>query len=82
MLMINIKITYCEECFFKPRAEKLREFLKEEFGKNVNVSLEAGPGGVFDVRIKGDLIFSMHKEMRYPTQSEIKDKIQEELRNK
>ena len=79
--MIKVKITYCEECMFRPRAEKIRDIIEKSF-KGVNITLEEGHHGVFDVRLEGDLIFSMHKELRFPSEEEIIDNIKKKTRNK
>ena len=37
----------------------------------IEVQLIAGGGGIFDVEIDGELIFSKHKEGRFPEAEEI-----------
>ena len=43
--------------------------LKEEF--DVDTELIQGSGGVFDVTVDGELIFSKHEHDRFPTNDEI-----------
>lgn len=48
--------------------------LKQEFG--VDSELEPGGGGVFDVTVEGQLLFSKHKEGdRFPHAGEIGERI-------
>ena len=47
--------------------------LKEDFG--IESQLDKGSGGVFDVTVDGDLIFSKHEHDRFPTNDEIVDLI-------
>jgi len=51
--------------------------LKEEFG--AETTLEKGRGGVFDVRLEGDLVFSKHALDRFPEPGEIQDLIREQV---
>ncbi|WP_069806925.1 SelT/SelW/SelH family protein [Vulcanisaeta thermophila] len=68
----NIKITYCRPCGFQGRAIKLADDLLRELGSmGITVTLEPGSGGVFDVYVNNELIFSRHREGRFPESSEL-----------
>lgn len=67
---MNFKIVYCVPCGYITRAEWLKKDLESKFEK-AKVELEGGKGGVFDVFADGELIFSKHKELRFPENEEI-----------
>jgi selenoprotein W-related protein len=52
-----------------PQAASLAARLKENF--DVDAKLIEGAGGIFDVTVDGDLIFSKHDKERFPTDDEI-----------
>lgn len=45
--------------------------LKDEF--SVDAELIAGSGGIFDVKLDGDLLFSKHEKGRFPEEAEVVD---------
>ena len=47
--------------------------LKQEFG--VEAELIHGTGGVFDVRVDGELVFSKHDVGRFPDDGEVEAEI-------
>jgi selenoprotein W-related protein len=47
--------------------------LKKEFG--VDTELIRGTGGVFDVRVDGELVFSKHDVSRFPEDGEVEAEI-------
>jgi len=47
--------------------------LKQEFG--VEAELIRGTGGVFDVRVDGELVFSKHDVGRFPDDGEVEAEI-------
>jgi selenoprotein W-related protein len=54
----------------------LAEELLYTFGLDLGaVTLEPGAGGVFEVSVDGNLIFSMDREGRFPTLDDVKPKI-------
>lgn len=71
---MNIKIVYCVPCNYLPFAEGLKKAI-EGHDKNANVLLEGGKNGILDVYVDNQLIFSKHKEGRYPEIKEILEKV-------
>ena len=71
---MQVKIVYCVPCGYLPFAESLKKAV-EGHAKDVNVILEGGKGGVLDVFVDNKLIFSKHKEGRYPEFKEILEKM-------
>jgi len=53
----------------------LADAIKKEFG--VEPEMIQGSGGVFDVTVDGELIFSKHEVGRFPTHEEVLEKIRE-----
>jgi len=49
----------------------LERELKKEMGRDIEVELIAGTGGVFEVVVEGNLIFSKKKMHRFPEKGEI-----------
>lgn len=70
---MKIDIKYCVPCGHLPRAQGLKSRIEKETG--AEVTLTGGDKGVFDVTVDDKLIFSKHKEGRFPEWDEIKAKI-------
>ena len=66
---MKVDIKYCVPCGFLPRAKELKQQMEKEF--KASVSLTEGDKGVFDVTVNDKLLFSKHKEGRFPTWEEI-----------
>jgi selenoprotein W-related protein len=70
----TLSIEYCTVCNFRGRAAWLaQEVLASHEADLAGVTLVPGRGGVFDVRIDGELVFSQKREGRFPEPREIKD---------
>ncbi|MHC4067714.1 MAG: Rdx family protein, partial [Planctomycetota bacterium] len=52
-----------------PKAASLAEAIKGRF--NVESELIKGGGGIFDVHLNGDLIYSKHETGRFPEHDEV-----------
>ncbi len=61
---MQLKITYCVPCGYLKRVESLKSDL-EKTVKGLNVSLEKGSRGIFDVHADDELIFSKQRESRF-----------------
>ena len=66
---MNIRIEYCVQWNYEPKALSLREDLNEKFG--YWAELIESSGGVFEVTVNGDLIFSKKSLDRFPEDNEI-----------
>ena len=71
---MNITIEYCVQWNYEPRALSLRDALNERFGYWAKL-IESG-GGVFEVTVNGDLIFSKKSLGRFPEHNEIIDLVE------
>ena len=67
----KMSIEYCVEWNYLPKAASLAEAVEAEFG--VKPVLIKSGGGVFEVEVDGDLVFSKKKEFRFPQHQEIID---------
>ena len=71
---MNITIEYCIQWNYKPRALSLRDALNERFG--YWAELIESDGGVFEVTVNGDLIFSKKQLSRFPEHNEVIDLVE------
>ena len=74
---MNISIKYCTSWGYYSQALRLREELQNKFSADVEI-LE-GSGGVFEVELNGDSIFSKKELGRFPNENEVIDLIEEVL---
>jgi selenoprotein W-related protein len=76
----RVAITYCSQCRFVLRAGWLAQELLMTFGTDLGeVALVPGTGGVFEVRLDGDLIWSKKDEGRFPDSKDLKQRIRDRL---
>jgi len=54
--------------------------IEKAFGDKVTVNQKTGSGGVFDVIVDDDKIFSKHEQFRFPDNKEILQLIQGRLK--
>ncbi|OGO49854.1 MAG: hypothetical protein A2148_02505 [Chloroflexi bacterium RBG_16_68_14] len=77
---LTLSIEYCAVCNFRGRAAWLaQEVLATHEADLAELTLVPGRGGVFDVRIDGELVFSQKEEGRFPEPREIKDALRARL---
>ena len=67
---MKISIEYCMEWNYEPRALSLRDELLGLFDVE-QVELIESSGGVFEITVNGDLIFSKKELGRFPNLNEI-----------
>ncbi len=76
----SVSIEYCTVCNFRGRAAWLAQELLAAHESDISgVTLVPGRGGVFDVRIDGELVFSEKAAGRFPEPREIKDAVRAKL---
>jgi selenoprotein W-related protein len=72
----TLTIEYCQVCNFRGRAAWLaQEVLAALEPDLAGVTLVPGRGGIFEVRVDGELVFSEKQEGRFPEPREIKDAV-------
>lgn len=74
----RVEIEYCTQCRWLLRAAWLAQELLTTFVDDLGeVALVPGKGGVLEVRIDGQTIFSRAKEGRFPEAKELKQLIRD-----
>ena len=68
---MKISIEYCAMWNYLPNASSLEVELKNNFPQ-ANISLISSGGGVFEISLNGNLIFSKKALNRFPDDGEIK----------
>lgn len=76
----TVSIEYCTVCNFRSRAVWLAQELLAALEQELTgITLVPGRGGVFDVRLGGETVFSQKQAGRFPEPRELKDLIREKL---
>lgn len=76
----RVSITYCTQCHWLLRAAWLAQELLSTFEMELGeVALQPGVGGVFEIRVGGDLIWSRKEEGRFPEAKEIKQRVRDRV---
>ena len=84
MLPVKVVITYCTHCHYGPRAFRLAESLLEQWPSEIeSLTLVPSDGGIFDVEVDGELIFSKAAAGRHAEPGEVEaqfiDRIKSDL---
>lgn len=81
--MVNqprIEIWYCTQCRWLLRAAWMAQELLTTFEVELGeVALVPGTGGIFEVRVDGELIWSRKAEGRFPESKELKQRIRDRV---
>lgn len=73
-----VEITYCTQCRWLLRAAWLAQELLTTFEQDLySVSLKPGSGGIFEISLNGQLIFSRKEAGRFPEAKELKQLIRD-----
>ena len=75
---MKISIEYCAMWNYLPKASSLEVELNDNFPQ-ADISLISSGGGVFEISLNGDLIFSKKALNRFPEDGEIKKLIMDRL---
>ena len=75
---MKVSIEYCSMWNYLPRASGLEVELKSNFA-GIETTLISSSGGVFEVTLNNDLIFSKKELSRFPDNGEIEKLIQAKL---
>ena len=74
---MNIRITYCGMWNYLPKAQVVASEIRENYDlevkypSGINIVMQKGSNGVFDVQVEEHLIFSKHIKGRFPAKGEI-----------
>lgn len=76
----RVEIEYCTQCRFVLRAAWLAQELLMTFGTELGeLALVPGSGGVFEVRLDGETIFSRRESGRFPESKELKQLVRDRV---
>ena len=80
MAQPRIEIVYCRQCRWLLRAAWVAQELLNTFDEDLaEVALVPGTGGVFDVKLDGELLFSRALEQRFPEAAELKQRVRDRI---
>jgi selenoprotein W-related protein len=76
----RIEIEYCRQCRWLLRAAWMAQELLLTFEDDLGgVSLVPGTGGVFEVRLNGETLWSRVAEGRFPELKELKQRVRDRI---
>jgi selenoprotein W-related protein len=76
----RIAITYCCQCRFVLRATWLAQELLSTFGEEIaELALIPGHGGVFEVHVGDECVFSRRQQGRFPESKELKQIVRDRI---
>lgn len=78
-LRARVRIRYCTQCRWLMRAQWLAGELLTTFPLELEVTLEPGIGGIFEVLLDDSVIFSRAERRRFPEPKELKQKIRDAI---
>ncbi|MGD9916828.1 MAG: SelT/SelW/SelH family protein [Paenirhodobacter sp.] len=74
----RITITYCTGCNWLLRAGWMAQELLQTFGESLGeVALIPGYGGVYEVRVNGELVWERKRDGGFPEAKELKARIRD-----
>lgn len=75
-----VKIVYCTQCRWLPRACWMAQELLTTFEQELaEVALAPGTGGTFDVFLNDEIIFSRAEQGRFPESKELKQLLRDQI---
>jgi selenoprotein W-related protein len=76
----RISIRYCTQCRWLLRAAWLAQELLTTFEQDLGeVALQPGTGGVFEIRLGDELLWSRQQEGRFPEAKDIKQRLRDRI---
>jgi len=76
----RVEIRYCTQCRWLLRAAWLAQELLTTFEQELGeVALQPGSGGVFEVRVDGELVWSRKEQGRFPEAKELKQAVRDKV---
>ena len=76
----RVEIEYCTQCRWLLRAAWMAQELLTTFVEDLaEVALVPGTGGVFDIRLDGETLFSRKDAGRFPEAKEVKQLIRDQI---
>jgi len=76
----RVEIEYCSQCRFILRASWFAQELLSTFGNDLGeVALIPGTGGIFEIRLNGEVLWNKKQQGRYPEPKDIKQLIRDRI---
>lgn len=76
----SIEIEYCTQCRWLLRAAWMAQELLSTFESEIHgVTLIPGHGGVFEVRVDGEILWARKLEGRFPEIKELKQRVRDRV---
>lgn len=76
----RVEIEYCTQCRWLLRAAWMAQELLTTFPGDIGeLALVPGTGGVFEVRVDGECVWSRAKEARFPESKELKQLVRDRI---
>ena len=76
----RVEIEYCTQCRWLLRAAWMAQELLTTFESEIGaVALVPGTGGVFEVRVEGQTVWSRAAEGRFPDITELKQRVRDRV---
>ncbi len=76
----RLEIEYCTQCRWLLRAAWVAQELLTTFQSELGeVALLPGSGGVFEVRLDGEVVWSRAREGRFPELKELKQRVRDRV---
>ncbi len=76
----RLEIEYCARCNFLLRAAWLAQELLTTFAEELGeVALQPGTGGIFEIRLESEVLWSRQTEGRFPEAKEIKQRLRDRI---
>ncbi len=76
----RVEIVYCRQCRWLMRAAWLAQELLTTFeGELGEVALIPGTGGIFEIRVDGQSVWSRKEEGRFPEAKELKQRVRDRI---
>ena len=76
----RIEVVYCTQCRWLLRAAWIAQELLSTFAEDLGeVALIPGTGGVFEVKLDGETLFSRAVEQRFPEAAELKQRVRDRI---
>ena len=76
----RVEIQYCTQCRWLLRAAWIAQELLTTFENEIGeVALVPGTGGIFEVRVDGEVIFSRKQAGRFPESKELKQLVRDRI---
>ena len=76
----RLEIEYCTQCRWLLRAAWMAQELLTTFEVELGgVTLVPGTGGIFEVRLDNEIIFSRKEQGRFPESKELKQRVRDRI---